>query len=105
MSTTVRRATDKFVIDVDGESAGLAAFADRDGQRVFFHTEIDDAFSGQGLSSVLVAAALDATRDEGLRIVPVCPLVAHWLTKHHELDALVDEPTAEIVEWLGSRSS
>lgn len=93
MSTEVRQEADRFVISVDGTDAGFTAYHDADDRRTFPHTELDDAFSGQGLSGVLVEAALTATREEGLRIVPVCPLVAHWLTKHSEFDDVVDTPS------------
>ena len=90
MSTEVRQESDRFVIAVDGVDAGFAQFSEEGNQRTFFHTELDDAFAGQGLSGVLVQQALDATRTTGKRIVPVCPLVKHWLTKHPEFDDIVD---------------
>ena len=88
--TSVRQEADRFVISVDGTDAGFTEYSDADGRRTFPHTELDDAFSGQGLSSVLVEFAMKATRDAGLRIVPVCALVKHWLTKHPEFDDIVD---------------
>ncbi len=87
---TVRPEADRFVITVDGADAGFAHFRTEDGHRVFDHTELDDAFSGRGLSGSLVQQALEATRADGLRIKAECPLVKHWLTKHHEFDDLVD---------------
>jgi predicted GNAT family acetyltransferase len=44
----------KYTIAVDGETVGFTAFADRDNQRVFYHTEIDDRFGGRGLANILV---------------------------------------------------
>jgi len=76
----------RYEIAVDGERAGFAQYVDHDGRRVFFHTVIDDAHSGQGLAGVLVRQALDATREEGLRIVPVCPYVAKYVERHHDWD-------------------
>jgi predicted GNAT family acetyltransferase len=94
--------TDKFTISVDGKSVGLEAFAERDGQRVFYHTEIDDAFGGRGLGTVLISEALAATRADGLRIVAVCPMVAAYVKKHPEFDDIVDAPTPEILKSLPS---
>ena len=84
---------DRFTIAVDGKTVGLTAFADRDGQRVFFHTEVDEAFGGRGLATIVIAEALAATRDEGLRIVPVCPTVVAYVKKHDEFADVVDRPT------------
>ncbi|CAM5450982.1 hypothetical protein SALBM135S_01894 [Streptomyces alboniger] len=93
-------ARHRYEILVDGERAGFTAFRDRDDRRVFFHTEIDDAYAGQGLASVLVREALDDVRGTGKRIVPVCPYVAKFLKKHEEYADLVDPVTPEAVAWL-----
>ncbi|MDT5106159.1 MAG: uncharacterized protein QOI25_3672 [Mycobacterium sp.] len=99
---TVSKKPDEFTISVEGKPVGLEAFAERDGQRVFYHTEIDDAFGGRGLGTVLIAEALAATRADGLRIVAVCPMVAAYVKKHPEFDDIVDRPTPEILESLPS---
>ncbi|MFJ8887752.1 GNAT family N-acetyltransferase [Streptomyces sp. NPDC102402] len=93
-------ARHRYEILVDGVSAGFTAYRDRDGQRVFFHTEIDDAFAGRGLASVLVEQALDHTRSSDRRIVPVCPYVAKFLKKHDEFADVSDPVTPEILQWL-----
>lgn len=98
MSTDVTRSDDRFVLTVDGTEAGFARFREHDADGVtvrdFTHTEIDDAHAGQGLSGVLVEAAVQQTRADGLRIKATCPLVAHWLGKHPEHDDIV-EPTGD----------
>jgi quercetin 2,3-dioxygenase len=60
---TVRQVHSKhrYEILVDDKTAGFTAYRDRDGQRVFYHTEIDDAFAGQGLASLLVQQASRST--------------------------------------------
>ena len=98
--TTVTTEADRFTIAVDGRSVGLAEFADRDGQRVFLHTEVADGFEGRGLATILIAEALQATRDAGLRIVAVCPMVAGYVGKHHEFDDVVDPVSPDIKRWL-----
>ena len=66
----VRKLTDRhrFEALVDGEHAGYAVYVERPGVRVFTHTEVDDAFEGQGVAGRLARAALDATRAEGLKV-------------------------------------
>ncbi|WSQ49912.1 bifunctional pirin family protein/GNAT family N-acetyltransferase [Streptomyces sp. NBC_01218] len=95
----------RYEIHVDGVRAGLTAYRDRGDQRVFFHTEIDEAFAGQGLASVLVEQALGDVRASGKRIVPVCPYVAKFLTKHEEFADISDPVTPEVLEWLESARS
>jgi predicted GNAT family acetyltransferase len=88
--TTVTAEPDRFTIAVDGKTVGLADFVDRDGQRIFTHTETTDGYEGRGLATILVAHALDKTRDAGLRIVPSCSMVAQYVDKHPEFDDIVD---------------
>ncbi len=47
--------------------------------------------------------ALEATRDAGLRIVPVCSMVAGFLEKNHEFDDLVDPVTTDVKRVLSHR--
>lgn len=85
---------DRFEIAVDGQPVGFTQFRDRDGQRIFDHTEIDPAFGGRGLAAAVVRTALESTRDQGLRIVPVCPYVVRFVAEHPEFDPVVDRPDA-----------
>ena len=75
---------------------------DRDGQRVFTHTEVDDNFEGRGLATILVNEALQATREAGLRIVAVCPMVANYVEKHAELSDVVEPVDRDIKRWLAN---
>ncbi|MEU6065269.1 MULTISPECIES: GNAT family N-acetyltransferase [Streptomyces] len=99
---TVERvdARHRYEIKVDGERAGLTAYRDRGEQRVFFHTEVDDAYAGQGLAGQLVQQALTDVRALGKRIVPVCPYVAKFLLKHEEFADITDPVTPEVLKWL-----
>jgi predicted GNAT family acetyltransferase len=101
-AATVERndARHRYEILVDGKRAGLTAYRDRGEQRVFFHTEVDDAFAGQGLAAQLVQYALTDVRDLGMRIVPVCPYVAKFLKKHDEFADITEPVTPEVLAWL-----
>jgi len=98
--TTVSAEKDRFTIAVDGKEVGLADFVDHDGQRIFHHTEVDKAYEGRGLASIMVGEALAATRDAGLRIVAVCTMVAKYVEKHHEFDDVLDAATADTEHYL-----
>lgn len=93
-------AAGRYDITVDGAQAGFTEFVDRGPQRIFPHTALDDRFSGRGLSSILVREALADTRSAGLRVVPVCPLVARYVAKHGDVADIVDQPSPEIMEFL-----
>ncbi|GAB7184807.1 hypothetical protein ATKI12_4638 [Kitasatospora sp. Ki12] len=101
-STVVERADERhrYEILVDGDLAGFTEYRDHEEQRVFYHTEIDEAFAGQGLASRLVQDALTDVRAAGKRIVPICPYVAKFLTKHDDFADITDPVTPEVKGWL-----
>ncbi|MGU3502002.1 GNAT family N-acetyltransferase [Mycobacterium sp. C31M] len=72
----------RFTIALDGRQVGLVDFHDRDGVRIFTHTEIDPAFGGRGLGTQLVAETVAATRSAGLRIESYCSMVTQYLAKN-----------------------
>jgi uncharacterized protein len=98
--TTVHAEQDRFTIDVDGRSVGLAQFVDTDSQRIFTHTEVATEFEGRGLATILVTEALTTTRDTGMRIVAVCPMVAAYLEKHPEFADDVDPVDRDVKRRL-----
>ncbi|MBV9351414.1 MAG: N-acetyltransferase [Mycobacterium sp.] len=98
--TTVSGGEDKYTIAVEGRTVGSAFVADRNNQRVFYHTEIDEQFGGRGLATILVEQALTAARGDGKRIVAVCPMVAGVLEKHPEFGHISDPVTPEIKQWV-----
>jgi uncharacterized protein len=101
--TAVTQESDRFSISVDGQKAGFTEYADRDGQRIFPHTEVRDEFEGRGLATILVTEALQTTRDAGLRIVAICPLVAAFVKKHDEFADIADPADADVKRWLANR--
>lgn len=105
MATSVTRQTDpdRFEITVDGEVVGFAEFLDRDDQRIFFHTEIEEAFGGRGLGGIVVGEALAATVAAGRRIVPVCPFVKAHVDRHDTYAEAVDPVTPEVLDAVSSR--
>ena len=71
----------RFEVLLDGEVAGYTLYRDNGGERTFPHTEVDEGFQGRGLATVLIRAALDATRAAGLTVNPVCPAVRRFISR------------------------
>lgn len=62
--------------------AGIAAYR-LDGDTITFtHTEVADAYEGQGGGSQLAREALDGSRMHGRRVVSRCPFIASWIERH-----------------------
>ena len=53
------------------------------------HTEVPEAFGGQGHAATLARSALDDARSRGLTVRPDCPYVASYIKKHPEYADLV----------------
>jgi predicted GNAT family acetyltransferase len=87
----VRDHPDKqqFEAFVDGELAGFSAYERSDGAILIMHTEVDDAYEGQGIGSAMVRQMLDQLRAEGgLKVTVLCPFVNAWLRRHPDYQEL-----------------
>jgi predicted GNAT family acetyltransferase len=89
---------DRYEISIAGELAGFSQYVDRDDERIFYHTEIDDRFAGRGLGSALISAALTVSRDLNKRVVAVCPFVAKYLERHHDFDDITNPVTSAALD-------
>ncbi|MBT2484517.1 MULTISPECIES: GNAT family N-acetyltransferase [unclassified Microbacterium] len=93
---TVTRNDDasRYEIRADGVLAGFAAFDIRPGAIRFIHTEVDEAFQGQGLASRLAFDALTDAAASGAAIVPLCPYIAKYLETHEIAGAEIRRRTS-----------
>jgi predicted GNAT family acetyltransferase len=82
----------RYEVTVDGQLAGHADYRDEGEVRVFVHTEVDDAFEGQGVGSTLAREALDDVRASGRSLVPRCPFIRAYIERHPDHEDLVSSP-------------
>lgn len=88
LTVTRNDAAGRYEIHVGDVLGGYTLFEiDPRGRLVFPHTEIDHAYRGWGLSTVLISQAMADVAERGETIVPVCPVVRRYL-RHHELPGL-----------------
>lgn len=80
----------RYEATVGGKLAGFAEYERRDGRIIFPHTEVVDAYEGQGVGSALARTALDEARENGEAVVPLCPFIAAYIDRHDEYADLVD---------------
>src|SRR5688572_16152165 len=79
----------RFEVHVGDDLAGFAEYQPTQGALAFTHTVIQPAFEGRGIGSALARGALDAARERGLSVLPVCPFVRGWIAKHLDYVDLV----------------
>jgi hypothetical protein len=79
----------RYEVRVDGELAGFTAYRLLGARIVFTHSEVSDAYEGQGVGSGLARGALDDARERGLVVVPLCPFIAGYISGHESYQDLV----------------
>lgn len=79
----------RFELRKGGERVGLIDFRPRGDALALTHTEVSPDHSGQGLAAVLVRGALEQIDAAGLALLPHCPYVRGYLSRHPEWVRLV----------------
>ena len=80
----------RFEADLGDGSFAIADYVLRPGKILFTHTEVPPEHEGKGIGSALIRYALDAARDRGLQVIPICPFFAAYMQKHAEVQDLLD---------------
>ncbi|HEX8633050.1 MAG TPA: GNAT family N-acetyltransferase [Pyrinomonadaceae bacterium] len=73
----------------DGAEAFISYEETSRGVLTLAHTEVPEAYEGQGIGSAMVKGALEIVQAEHLKIAPACPFVADYLRRHPEYQSLV----------------
>ncbi|MEU6676503.1 GNAT family N-acetyltransferase [Streptomyces sp. NPDC046853] len=81
----------RFEVFDGDELAGFTEYHRYQDEIAFIHTEIDPRFEGRGLGGVLARAALGTAREQGLGVLPFCPFIRGWITKHSDYADLVPQ--------------
>ena len=77
-------AAHRFELSVDGRVAELV-YRRKGDRLVLVHTGVPDELEGRGLGGVLVTAAIERAREQGLTVTPDCPFARGWLERHPEV--------------------
>ena len=96
---TVRDNAEKhrFEIDLGDGSLAIAQYTLPEGKIMFTHTEVPPAHEGKGVGSALIRFALASARTRGLKVIPICPFFAAYITKHAEEQDLLDPAFRKIL--------
>ena len=81
---TNNEAESRYEIHVDGALAGFLEYRTVGDVLALVHTEVDEAYAGQGLGGRLAKYALDDAKTRDVKISPLCPFVAKYIDKHPE---------------------
>jgi len=98
-SVTDNEGERRYEIRLGDELAGFVTYKRRPGRIAFQHTEVDDRFEGQGVGSALAKHVLDAAREAGDAVVPICPFIRAYIERHP--DSYLELVPADVREQLG----
>lgn len=83
-------AGSRFEVSLDGETA-FAEYRLVDHGIILPHTVVPEAFEGKGVGSALAKTALGYAREHDLKVIPLCPFIAGYITKHPEWRDIVHD--------------
>ncbi len=72
----------RYVALLDGDPIGEVLYRDTAEGRIFTHSEIVPEHQHHGYGTQMVRAALDDTRDAGLKPIGQCSMVRNFLAEH-----------------------
>lgn len=60
------------------------------GNKIFLtHTEVPSELEGKGIGSKIILLALEEIERRNLKLIPLCPFVAKYITKHPEWNRIL----------------
>lgn len=78
-----------FELYVGDEVAGYAEYVPGDGTMAITHVVVHPRYGGKGYGSTLAEAALEAARDQGLGVLPLCSFVREHVRRNPSYVELV----------------
>lgn len=94
VNVVMNEAERRFEVKLDGEVA-FAEYRLIDHGIILPHTVVPEAFEGKGVGSALARTALGYAREQGLKVIPLCPFIAAYLQKHPEWKDVVNDVYVE----------
>ncbi|MEL6616063.1 MAG: GNAT family N-acetyltransferase [Bacteroidota bacterium] len=90
---TVRHEPDhnRFTIETDSGTAELEYVLKKD-RIVYVHTGVPEGARGQDVGTTLVEHGLAYARENGLKVLPLCPFVKAYMEAHEETHDLLARP-------------
>ncbi len=82
-------ARQRFELEHDGQVA-FSAYRRAPGTITITHTEVPDAFRGQGVGSKLARGVLELIAQGNDKLVARCPFIAGYIEKHPEFRPLLE---------------
>ena len=80
-------AQKRFEIQL-GDQIAMVKYILGSSEIIFTHTEVPEAFEGQGVASKIAKVAVEYAKAQGLRIRPMCPYMSAYIQRHPEYHSI-----------------
>lgn len=75
-----------FEATIDGSKAGLMTYTWAGEERfIIDHTEVEEAYNGKGVGKEMLIKAVEFARENGKKIIPLCPFAKATFQKNEDL--------------------
>ena len=75
-----------FIAQEEGIKSGEMTYSRAGEDRIIIdHTEVDPAFKGKGVGKILVMNAVSYARENGIKILPLCPFAKATFDKNPDI--------------------
>lgn len=75
--------TNRFEGKIEGKTA-IVEYMDRPDKIVFTHTEVPVGLEGKGVGGAMARFVLDYAREQGKKVLPLCPFIKAYIQRHPE---------------------
>lgn len=76
----------QFSASINQQKAGLMTYTWSNAERfIIDHTEVEEAFGGQGVGKEMLVKAVEFAREKGVKIIPLCPFAKATFQKNPDL--------------------
>lgn len=73
----------RFEIQLDGGLA-MVEYLQNKNNIIFTHTEVPEAYEGQGVGKILAEFVLNYAKQQGYKVQPLCPFIKAYVLRHPE---------------------
>jgi predicted GNAT family acetyltransferase len=86
------REEGRYTAYLNGVRLGHATWVKVHDTVVLPHAEVDRAWEGRGIGSLLARRAFEDARADGLTVLPLCPFMKRWAELHPDYRDVVRTP-------------
>lgn len=73
-----------------GETPGFSEYdTSDDGVFRFFHTQVDEAYAGQGVAKQIAAGVMEFARSRDAKVLPACSVIAKYMRENDDTHDLL----------------